>query len=220
MERAETLQNIATARQYCEMMDTLAERITSLKEKIENEQKKYKKKKARFKGPKILLLYVVVTFACFLPMAVLSFLVDLKQLGAFVPLISAAATIIAKIIYESRTGSVYGAMLEQVTKPLIAEMESCVETVMVNSDSYDKAVKEVPEDLRYTLALDFIHEAVRQGYRRDITDAAAFYRERLQHVYANNTSEFEELKNDIEKSRASMESRCRMISEEIKNTDH
>ena len=38
MERAETLQNIATARQYCEMMDTLAERITSLKEKIQKKE--------------------------------------------------------------------------------------------------------------------------------------------------------------------------------------
>lgn len=205
------LHKIATARQLCEKLDIIAEQLLSLTNFVEVQEKKFNRKKRLFTGKNILLAYIIVMIACFLPLSVVSFIFPDLKLGIFVPIIGAVVTIISRSIYNKKKVPVYKNVYEQLTAPKIKEIEHLKEEFYFYIDDYEEAVEKIPEDLRYTIALDFMHEAIRQGYVADIGKAVEFYRERLAYIRAEQTDDSKKLCNDIKTSEKAMKQRISVI---------
>lgn len=211
------LHKIATARQLCEKLDIIAEQLLSLTSFVEVQKKKFDRKKRLFTGKNILLAYIIVMIACFLPLSVVSFIFPDLKLGIFVPAIGAIVTIISKSIYTKKKVPVYTNVYEQLTIPKIKEIEHLKEEFYVYIDDYEEAVDKIPEDLRYTIALDFMHEAIRQGYVADISKAVEFYRERLAYIRSEQTDDSKKLCDDIKISEKAMKQRVEMIKKSAIN---
>ena len=205
------LHKIATARHLCEKLDIIAEQLLSLTNFVEVQEKKFNRKKRLFTGKNILLAYIIVMIACFLPLSVVSFIFPDLKLGIFVPIIGAVVTIISRSIYNKKKVPVYKNVYEQLTAPKIKEIEHLKEEFYFYIDDYEEAVEKIPEDLRYTIALDFMHEAIRQGYVADIGKAVEFYRERLAYIRAEQTDDSKKLCNDIKTSEKAMKQRISVI---------
>ena len=199
----ELLEQIAVAHNFAEDLEATLDRYKDCSEFINNEMKKLSKKTGLLKGWRVLLLYLIIT-AGMLPIFcffVLSIEIHVEWLY---PIFTAILTACVKMYYEKKKIPIEENIFNRTTQQKQKELNELSSALMVYKEQSEQIFDGFPGHVQHCLALQILHEAIRQGYAHTITDAVNFYDKQLNKLQADTSNESAKIIEDIQKADAKL----------------
>lgn len=199
MDKKEILYNVATARQFCENLDRNSLRVHEIREEINNDEKKFAKKEKMFEGKNFILMYLLITVLTTIPFSLITLFLKF-HIEIFLPIFGLTVTLLIEKHYKKKKLPSITKVHKQAIKNKEKSIDDLISLLYADCENYELVLYDIPEDLRYPLALDFIHESIRQDHVFVLEDAFVYFRNHLEKIKKNDTKEAEKLIKEVEEA--------------------
>lgn len=197
--------------QTCSKIDSAVKKYLINNRFIEENNKIKEERVKALSGFRLIILYVLAMIAVATPILIISIFTNAYILLS-IPALAFLLTISCRTYYQKKLVPIHENAYEKIVTLAKEDVCSAIDELTKYKGSYESDTSRIPDRLRHEIALNILHEAIRQGYASDLNEAITFYKKHLAAVEKDKSDAALQIINEIETSEKKIDERIKVFT--------